>query len=130
MGTISIINIWIITVQLINLVWNMMNSSSRRIRKWPAYCTSFFFFHQGFLSRTLTTHRTAGEGGGDHLSFHSTTSTHSCTFRHLFATLLVRRLSHIFNRSACIYQTATWGDLPPYRDTIWFIDDVMLIFVC
>ena len=25
---------------------------------------SFFFFYQGFLSRTLTTHRTAGEGRG------------------------------------------------------------------
>ena len=45
--------------------------------------------------------------GGDHLLFHSTTSTHSQTFRHLFATLHVRWLSHIFNRNACIYQTAT-----------------------
>ena len=52
----------------------------------------FFFFYQGFLSQTLTTHRTAGEGseGGDHLLFHSTTSTRSRTFRYLFASLHVR----------------------------------------
>ena len=68
--------------------------------------------------------------GGDHLLFHSTTSTRSRIFRHLFATLHVRWLSHIFNRNACIYQTATRWDLPPYRITIWLIDDVILIFVC
>ena len=62
--------------------------------------------------------------GGDHLLFHSTTSTRSRTFRHLFATLHVRWLSHIFNRIACIYQTATRCDLPPYRTTIWLIDHV------
>ena len=38
--------------------------------------------------------------------------------------------SHIFNRTACIYQTATRWDLPPYRITIWLIDDVALSFVC
>ena len=68
--------------------------------------------------------------GGDHLLFHATTSTRSRTFRNLFATLHVRWLSHVFNRSACIYQTATRWDLPPYRITIWLIDNVMLIFVC
>ena len=63
--------------------------------------------------------------GGDHLLFHSTTSTRSRTFRHLFATLHVRWLSHIFNHIACIYQTATLWDLPPYRITIlidWWCD--------
>ena len=64
------------------------------------------FFYQGFLSRTLTTHRGAGEGR-DHLLFHSTTSTRSRTFRHLFSFLHVRSLSHIFDQTACIYQTAT-----------------------
>ena len=44
----------------------------------------FFFFYQGFLSRTPTTHRTAGEGRGPFL-FHSTASNRS----------------HIFNRNAC-----------------------------
>ena len=69
--------------------------------------------------------------GGDHLLFHSTTSTHSRTLRHIFATLHVRWLSHIFfNRTACIYQTATRWDLPIYRITTWLFDNVMLISVC
>ena len=59
---------------------------------------------------------------------HSTTSTRSRTFRHLFSTLHVRWLSHIFNRITCIYQTATRWDLPLYRVTIWLIDDVTLSF--
>ena len=92
-------------------------------------CTMFFFFYQSFLSRILATHSTQGKGG-DLLLCLSTTSTRSRTFRHLFATLHVRWLSHIFNRNACIYQTATRWYLPPYRITIWLIDDVVLIFVC
>ena len=60
-----------------------------------------YIFYQDFLSRTLTTHRTAGKGG-NHLLFHSTTSTCSQTLRHLFATLHVRWLSCIFNRNACL----------------------------
>ena len=68
------------------------------------------------------------EKGGDHLLFQSITSTPSRTFRHLFVTLHMR--SSIFNRTACVYQTATRWDLPPYPITIWLIDDVMLIFFC
>ena len=64
--------------------------------------------------------------GEDHLLIHSTTPNRSRTFRHLFATLHVRWLSHIFNRIACIYQTATRWDVPPYRITIWLIEDVTL----
>ena len=90
-----------------------------------------FFFYQDFVSRKLTTYRTAGEGRG-HLLFHHTTSTCSRTFRHLCGTLYVRWLSHIFNRITCVYQTATRWDLPPYRVTIWLIDwlidDVTLSF--
>ena len=87
-----------------------------------------FFFYQGFLSQTPANHRTTGEGG-DHLLFHSAISTHSRTFRHLFATLHVRWLSHIFSRTAFIYQTPTRWDLPPHWITIWLIDDSMLIFL-
>ena len=68
------------------------------------------------------------EKGADHLLFHLTTSTRWRTFRHLFTTLHVRSLSHIFNCTACTYQTATRWDLPPYRITIWLIDDVTLSF--
>ena len=49
------------------------------------------------------------------------------------STLYVRWLSHIFNCNACIYQTATRWDLPPYRVTVWLIDDVILtlsLFTC
>ena len=66
--------------------------------------------------------------GGDHLLFLPTTSTHSRTFRHLFATLYVKWLSHIFYRMSCIYQTATRWDLASYRITIWLIDDVTVSF--
>ena len=68
------------------------------------------------------------EKGGHHLLFHSTISTRSWTFRNLFATLHARWLSHIFNRMACINQTATRWDVPPYRIDIWLIDDVTLSF--
>ena len=88
-----------------------------------------FFFYHGFLSRTLTTHRTAREGRGPSF-IHSTTSTRSRIIRHLFATLHVRWLSHIFNRTTCIYQTATRWYLPTYRITISLIDDVTFVFVC
>ena len=80
-----------------------------------------FFFLSGFSSRTLTIHSAAGEGRGN-LLFHSTTSTHSRALRYLFATLHVRWLSRIFYGNACVYQTATRWDLPPYRITIWVID--------
>ena len=87
----------------------------------------FFFSIRVFFHRHW---RLAGQQGkgGDHLLFHSTTFTRSRTFRHLFATLHVTWLSHVFNRTACIYQTATRWDLPPYRITIWLIDDVTLSF--
>ena len=87
---------------------------SNKIQKSEFFIARYFFFHRSLLSGTLTTHRTAGEGRGP--------------FRHLFATLYVRWISHIFHHTACIYQTL-W-DLLPYRITISLIDDAMLIFVC
>ena len=91
------------------------------------------FFLSGFsFTNTDDSQDTGQHGKGeeeeDHLLFHSTTSNRSRTLRHSFATLHVRWLSHIFNRNACIYQTATRWDLPPYRITIWLIDDVTLSF--
>ena len=49
-------------------------------------------------------------------------------FLHLFAILHVRWLLHVFNRIACIYQTATRWDLLHYRITVWLIDAVVLSF--
>ena len=88
----------------------------------------YTFFLSGFSSQTLTIHRIAREERGSSFYFHSTTSTHSRTLRHLFATLYVRWLSRIFNHNACVYQTHTRWVLPLYWITIWLIDDVM--FVC
>ena len=95
-------------------------------RKWLEL--NFFFLWE--FSFTDTGSSQDNREGGNHLLFHSTISTCSQTFRYLFATLNVRWLSHIFNCNACIYQTGTWWDLPPYWITIWLIDDVMLIFAC
>ena len=84
--------------------------------------TIMFFFLSGFSSQILTIHRTGQGKRGDYLLFHSTTSTRSRTSRHLFATLHVKWLSRIFNRKACVWQTATRWDLPPYRITISVIE--------
>ena len=72
--------------------------------------------------------RLTGKQGkeGDYILFHSTTSM--LTNIQTFATLHVRWLSHTFNRTACIYQTATRWDLPPYRIAIWLIDNMKLVF--
>ena len=72
----------------------------------------------GFSSQTLTIHRTAGEGRRP--SFIPLYHFHPLT--NIEMTLHVRWLSRIFNRKACVYQAATWWDLPPYRITIWVID--------
>ena len=79
------------------------------------------FFLSGFSSQTLRLTEQQGKGG-DHLLFHSTTSTRSRTLGHLFATSHVKWLSRIFNSNACVDQTATRWDLPPYRINIWVID--------
>ena len=88
------------------------------------------FFYQGFLSQTLTIHRTAGLREGNHILFLFTTSTCSRTFRHLFATLHLRWLPCTFNLIACNYQTATQWDLPPQCFTLWLIDDAMFVSLC
>ena len=81
----------------------------------------FFFFYQGFLSKTLTIHRTAREGRGPSFIplYHFQPLTNIQRF---FATLHMRWLLRAFNRNACVYQAATRWDLPPYRITIWLVD--------
>ena len=86
----------------------------------PLFFSIRVFFHGHWR---LTGQQGKGE---DHLLFHSTTSTRSRTFRHLVATLHMSWLSYIFNRTTCIYQTATRWNLPPYRITVWLIDDAKL----
>ena len=95
----------------------------------------FFFFYQDFLSQTLTTHRTAGEGRGyqktlffflSGFSFTDTDDSQDCRGREgrpsfiplyhfhpltniqtFICNFACEMTSHIFNRTACIYQTAT-----------------------
>ena len=83
-----------------------------------------FSSYQGFLSQTLTTHKTAGEWKGT--IFYSTlplppAHEHS----DIFLQICMRDDYHI----SCIYQTAARWYLPLYRITICLIDHVMLIFV-
>ena len=107
---------------------NFLNShKSAKVAGWCLH-VAFFFSVRVFLNGDWQLTGQQGRGG-DHFLLHSTTSTRLRTFRYLFATLYVRWLSHIFNRTACIYQIATRWDLPPYRITIWLIDDVKLVFL-
>ena len=99
------------------------------------YREIFFFFFFLFFSIRASFHghwrlTRQQRKGRDNFLLHSITSIRSRTFKYLFPFLLVRCISHIFNRIGCIYQTATRWDLPPYRITIWLIDDVALSFVC
>ena len=64
----------------------------------------YFFLIRVFFYRHWRFTGQQGKGGP---IFLSTTSTRSKTFRHLFATLLGRWPSRIFNCNASIYQTAT-----------------------
>ena len=86
------------------------------------------FLLSGFFFTDIDNSQDSKGREGIMFLFHSTTSTRSRTFRHFFATLHVRWLSRFFNRNACVYQTATRWDFPPYRITIWLIDDVTLSF--
>ena len=87
-----------------------------------------FFSASVFFHRHWQFTGQQGKGGG-HVLFFSVTSTRSRTFRHLCATLQVRWLLYIFNRIAFNYQAAIQWDLPPYRVTLWLIDNTVLISV-
>ena len=106
---------------------NLVNFFSKYIMFFTSPSFFFFFLYQGILYRHWRFTGQQGKGE-DHLLFHSTTSTRSRTLRHLFVTLHVKWLSRIFNINACVYQTATRWDLPPYlpdcysiKITIWLI---------
>ena len=86
-----------------------------------------FYRFSFFLSQTLMI---AKERRG-HVLFLSTTSICSGTFRHLFATLHVKRLPHIFHHIACNYQIVTWWVLWPYWITIltdWWCNVCFCLF--
>ena len=74
-----------------------------------------FFFNRIFSHRHWRFTGQQGKGG-EHLLFHSTTSTRSQTLRHLFATLHVRWL-HVF-----LIAMLSQSQSQLYRITIWVID--------
>ena len=80
------------------------------------------FFCQGFPLQTLAIDRTAVEVRG--FLYHLLPLTNI----RLFATLQMRRISRIFMRIYCNYQTSTRRDFPLYW--IWSIDDGMLNSFC
>ena len=118
----------IIIIIILNVISHMAENLVSVVSAAWAGLTAIFLFWSGFSFKDTDDPQDISGKGGGHLLFHSTTSTSSWTFRHLFATSHVRWLSHIFNRTTCIYQTATRWDLQPYRITIWLIDDVTLSF--
>ena len=93
----------------------------------------FFLYHLSGFSFTDTGDSQDSMGRERTILFPSNNFACSQTFRHLFATLHVRWLSHILNRTSCIYQANTRWYLTSYWITIWLIDLVdwlMLFFVC
>ena len=83
------------------------------------YCTFVFFLWEFSFTDTDDSQDSRGREGTNFCS------TRSRTFRQLFATLHVRWLSHIFNRNACIYQTATrWNftTLSNYHFIDWWCE--------
>ena len=78
-----------------------------------------FFFYQGFLSRTLTTHRTAGKRREP--SFCSLCHFHPLPNIQTLTLHMRWFLTYVFNRNACIYQTAIRWGLTTYRPFDWLI---------
>ena len=88
-----------------------------------------FLFLSGFSSQILAIHWTAGKWG-DHLLFHSTISTCSQALKHIFATLYVTWLSRIFNRNACVYQTAMrYTTLSNYYLSDWLMMQCFFLYL-
>ena len=97
------------TLAFILLLWNHVK----------AFRAPFFFLIRIFFTDTDDLQDSRGREGTIFYSSLLLPPAHE--HWHLFATLHVRWISRIFNRNACIYQTATWWDLPPFRITIWVI---------
>ena len=88
-----------------------------KIKKFPA----FFFFYQGFLSETLTTHRTEGEGRGPSYSTLQLLPAHEHS--DIYLQLCTWDDYHIFLIATLVFTRLLLNEiLPPYRITIWVID--------
>ena len=94
------------------IIWNIYTQVIHHISALQHFlyhfiCCTTIFFLSGFSFTDIDNSQDSRGREGTFFS-HSTTSTCSRTFRQLFATLRVRWLLHIFNRTACIHQTTTW----------------------
>ena len=86
----------------------------------------FFFFLSGF-SFTDTDNSQNSRGRKRNLFYSTLPLTPAHEHSDIYVQLCTWGDSHIFSCNACIYQTATQWDLPPYQITVWLIDDVILI---
>ena len=102
---------------LLEVMWWYNPSTKYRI--WKSCIYRDFFFYQGFLSQTLTIHRTAG----DSTSTLSLPPAHKNWDIYLQFCMWYERLSH--NPNTFVYQTATRWDWPTYWITIWLTDWLM-----
>ena len=102
--------------------WVLLLWDVRHCCKLLSYSISrnFFFSIRVFFKGTVDSQDRRGKGGGP--SFIPLYHFHPLTNIETFSTLHVRWPSRIFNRNACVYQTATRWDLPPYQITIQVID--------
>ena len=89
------------------------------------------FFRSEFTFTHTNNARNAGDGNGASL-FLSTTSTHSRTFRHLFAGLQLTWLPRILDFSTCNYQAVTQRDLSTLgnKHFIWKLTVFILSILC
>ena len=73
---------WEIDIVKVN-VFNFLNEETEGFTsRWSQSLFFFFFFYMGFLSRTFTNHRTAGEGGGHFINSSLPLPPTSQTLRH------------------------------------------------
>ena len=91
----------------------------------------FYFFSIGFLSWTLTTHRTAGQGRRPFFIplYHFLPLTNIQTFICNFA-CEIPITYHILIATLVFTRLLLVEIFSPYRITIWLIDDVKFALVC
>ena len=104
-----------------HLNWNILHlffDSKYRCKKIQKSCDFVYFLVRKkyeiifFLSRFsfMDTGKSQDSRGREGTIFIPLCHFHPLTFRHIFSTLYVRWLSHIFNCTTCIYQTVTQWD--------------------
>ena len=106
---------------MLRLVWTQHECVAQcRFYYSVNYCiTTNFFSIRLFFTDTADSQDSRGKEG---TIFYSILPLPTTDEHWDITTLHVRWLSRIFKRKACVYQTASQWNLPPYRITIWVID--------